>query len=89
MFSRMMFAVALGALVLLSGSHTSAQGRGTPPGAAAGGADERAVSAADRPHRGGHHGHTSRIRVAARHRRHRGADDDPRRRAGVEAAVRQ
>ena len=32
MFSRMMFVVALGALALLSGSHTSAQGRGTPPG---------------------------------------------------------
>jgi glucose/arabinose dehydrogenase len=33
MFSRMMFGVALGALVLLSTSHMSAQGRGaTPPG---------------------------------------------------------
>jgi glucose/arabinose dehydrogenase len=34
MFSRMMFGVALGALVLFSGSHMSAQGqgRGTPPG---------------------------------------------------------
>src|SRR5918993_5131060 len=32
MFSRMMFGVALGALVLVSGSHSAAQGRGTPPG---------------------------------------------------------
>ncbi len=32
MFSRMMVGVALGALVLVSGSHASAQGRGAPPG---------------------------------------------------------
>src|SRR5688572_24837497 len=32
MFSHMLFGVALGALVLVSGSHSSAQGRGTPPG---------------------------------------------------------
>ena len=32
MSSRMMFVVALAAVALFSGSHTSAQGRGTPPG---------------------------------------------------------
>ena len=64
MFPRMMFLVALAAFALFGGSQMSAQGRGrgTPPGPLPPG-QRTAVSAADSPQGGGHHGDAPRIRV--------------------------